>query len=152
MCVMVFFLMIRRPPSSTRTDTLLPYKTLFRSHERGFHRDRRTGPRRGGRRTASGMSDSAFKIRLVALVRKETRQMLRDRSNLLVGLLLPVALILLFGYGLSFDVKNAPVALVMDNNSAAVRDAVSGIGGSRCLVPVRVGGLPQAETLLRAGE
>src|SRR3546814_9175122 len=28
---MFFFLMIRRPPRSTRTDTLLPYTTLFRS-------------------------------------------------------------------------------------------------------------------------
>src|SRR3546814_15200920 len=27
-----FFLMIRRPPRSTRTDTLFPYTTLFRSH------------------------------------------------------------------------------------------------------------------------
>src|SRR3546814_12331763 len=30
-----FFLMIRRPPRSTRTDTLFPYTTLFRSVERG---------------------------------------------------------------------------------------------------------------------
>src|SRR3546814_9671577 len=29
--VYVFFLMIRRPPRSTRTDTLFPYTTLFRS-------------------------------------------------------------------------------------------------------------------------
>src|SRR3546814_16912799 len=29
--VVVFFLMIRRPPRSTRTDTLVPYTTLFRS-------------------------------------------------------------------------------------------------------------------------
>src|SRR3546814_3347484 len=28
-----FFLMIRRPPRSTRTDTLFPYTTLFRSYE-----------------------------------------------------------------------------------------------------------------------
>src|SRR3546814_20520022 len=27
----LFFLMIRRPPRSTRTDTLFPYTTLFRS-------------------------------------------------------------------------------------------------------------------------
>src|SRR3546814_2840150 len=40
-----FFLMIRRPPRSTRTDTLFPYTTLFRSgrlrvrlHPRGLHR------------------------------------------------------------------------------------------------------------------
>src|SRR3546814_13262594 len=31
--VILFFLMIRRPPRSTRTDTLFPYTTLFRSEE-----------------------------------------------------------------------------------------------------------------------
>src|SRR3546814_11578870 len=31
MLVLFFFLMIRRPPRSTRTDTLFPYTTLFRS-------------------------------------------------------------------------------------------------------------------------
>src|SRR3546814_20571511 len=30
-CVYIFFLMVRRPPQSTRTDTLFPYTTLFRS-------------------------------------------------------------------------------------------------------------------------
>src|SRR3546814_15470364 len=29
--IIVFFLMLRRPPRSTRTDTLFPYPTLFRS-------------------------------------------------------------------------------------------------------------------------
>src|SRR3546814_5838891 len=33
MLLFVFFLMIRRPPRSTRTDTLSPYTTLFRSGE-----------------------------------------------------------------------------------------------------------------------
>src|SRR3546814_18203699 len=31
-CFPFFFLMIPRPPRSTRTDTLFPYTTLFRSH------------------------------------------------------------------------------------------------------------------------
>src|SRR3546814_2770054 len=31
--IFIFFLMIRRPPRSTRTDTLFPYTTLFRSCE-----------------------------------------------------------------------------------------------------------------------
>src|SRR3546814_16349158 len=31
--VACFFLMIRRPPRSTRTDTLFPYTTLFRSED-----------------------------------------------------------------------------------------------------------------------
>src|SRR3546814_16989641 len=40
--VLCFFLMIRRPPRSTRTDTLFPYTTLFRSIV-GFQRDVRDG-------------------------------------------------------------------------------------------------------------
>src|SRR3546814_16340183 len=49
--VCLFFLMIRRPPRSTRTDTLFPYTTLFRSPvqpgvsfavPRGLHRDARS--------------------------------------------------------------------------------------------------------------
>src|SRR3546814_10804653 len=32
--IVIFFLMIRRPPRSTRTDTLFPYPTLFRSRLR----------------------------------------------------------------------------------------------------------------------
>src|SRR3546814_14180293 len=39
--------MIRRPPRSTRTDTLFPYTTLFRSHEKG---DRHAGRRSVDRR------------------------------------------------------------------------------------------------------
>src|SRR3546814_6687398 len=44
--LLFFFLMIRRPPRSTRTDTLFPYTTLFRSEDgcgRGplRHRQRR---------------------------------------------------------------------------------------------------------------
>src|SRR3546814_20892488 len=45
-----FFLMIRRPPRSTRTDTLFPYTTLFRSrchYHHSFDSDR--GPVRPGR-------------------------------------------------------------------------------------------------------
>src|SRR3546814_15920010 len=34
---MFFFLMIRRPPISTRTDTLFPYTTLFRSSRSSEH-------------------------------------------------------------------------------------------------------------------
>src|SRR3546814_12502074 len=44
-CVFVF-LMIRRPPRSTRTDTLFPYTTLFRSRRQDRQKGRfsRTGP------------------------------------------------------------------------------------------------------------
>src|SRR3546814_3933801 len=57
-CTVFFFLMIRRPPRSTRTDTLFPYTTLFRSQEvqrqqqqdDRHHLDRDLGQREVGRR------------------------------------------------------------------------------------------------------
>src|SRR3546814_3235138 len=52
MFIFFCFLMIRRPPRSTRTDTLFPYTTLFRS---GAGRWRDGGPGAGlARRTAAG--------------------------------------------------------------------------------------------------
>src|SRR3546814_5256384 len=47
-----FFLMIRRPPRSTRTDTLFPYTTLFRSSLRSALVCQGSDPRRS-RQTAS---------------------------------------------------------------------------------------------------
>src|SRR3546814_14148960 len=49
--VILFFLMIRRPPRSTRTDTLFPYTTLFRSRA-GDADHRRAGIRRPRRQRA----------------------------------------------------------------------------------------------------
>src|SRR3546814_7423724 len=45
--LLVFFLMIRRPPRSTRTDTLFPYTTLFRSALHRFSTARFAGCRKG---------------------------------------------------------------------------------------------------------
>src|SRR3546814_9160696 len=46
--VLIFFLMIRRPPKSTRTDTLFPYTTLFRSTSLTVYPDRPNRPRDSG--------------------------------------------------------------------------------------------------------
>ncbi|MDR1162862.1 MAG: ABC transporter permease [Candidatus Accumulibacter sp.] len=93
-----------------------------------------------------------FVRRFVALLRKETRQVLRDRSNLAVGLLLPVALILLFGYGLSFDVMNAPIAVVMEDRSPTAREVVEGLRGTEYLAPVFASDMAEAKRLMRAHE
>jgi ABC-2 type transport system permease protein len=92
---------------------------------------------------------SGFRLRLTALVRKETRQLLRDRSNLAVGLLLPLALILLFGYGLSLDVTDAPVAVVMDDRSPVAQEVIAGLRGSAFIAPVWAANMPEAVQALR---
>src|SRR3546814_12791844 len=50
--------MIRRPPRSTRTDTLFPYTTLFRSRRSRYHRHPRP-PREGGPDAVAGGRERA---------------------------------------------------------------------------------------------
>ncbi len=78
--------------------------------------------------------------------------MLRDRSNLIVGLLLPVTLILLFGYGLSFDVKNARVTVVLEDSSPTARQTVAGLQGTPYIAPVWVRTMEDAEQRMRQGK
>ena len=67
-------------------------------------------------------SISAKRQRVWSLVRKESRQIVRDPSSISIGIVLPVVLILLFGYGLSLDVMNAPVAVVLEDLSPAATE------------------------------
>ncbi len=98
----------------------------------------------GGVITAHG----GFWRRLFALTRKEARQLLRDRSNVAIGLVLPVLLIVLFGYGISLDVKDARVALVVDDHSPAVVELLSGLRGSSYITPVTEPSMQSAERAL----
>jgi ABC-2 type transport system permease protein len=97
-------------------------------------------------------AQSGFVRRLVALVRKETLQLVRDRSNLALGILLPAVMTLLFGYGLSLDVKNAPVAVVIEDPSPTARDATSGLALSPYIAPHYVVSMHAAEGLMREGK
>jgi ABC-2 type transport system permease protein len=56
--------------------------------------------------------------RIFALLRKETWQIFRDPSSVAIGVVLPMIAILLLGYGLSLDVKNVEVAVVLEDHSA----------------------------------
>ena len=95
------------------------------------------------------MPDSGFSRRLRALVRKEFLQLGRDRSSLLLGVFLPLLLILLIGYGISLDVKNVPIAVVLEDASPVARRAVSFLDGSDYFSPYYVMSLKEGESLLR---
>jgi ABC-2 type transport system permease protein len=56
--------------------------------------------------------------RIMALTRKETRQILRDPSSIAIGIAFPLMMILLFGYGLSLDVTKVSVAVIDDSDSS----------------------------------
>ena len=94
----------------------------------------------------------AFLRRLVALTVKELRQISRDPSSIMIGLVLPIILILIFGYGLSLDVNNVPIAVVMEHSTPLSRELLSGLNGSRYFSPRYVASMHEAEELLNRRE
>jgi ABC-2 type transport system permease protein len=99
---------------------------------------------------STGTARSGFWGRLLALTRKEVRQLWRDTSNLAIGIVLPAVLILLFGYGISLDVRNVPVAVVLEDASPTAIDALSGLRLSPYLTQINVYSMKEAERLLSA--
>lgn len=91
-----------------------------------------------------------FLRRVRALTRKEFLQLSRDKGSLAIGIFLPILLIFIFGYGMSLDVRDAPVALVLDAPSPEAIEAVSGLSLSPAISAQRVASMREAERLLTA--
>ena len=75
------------------------------------------------------MKDWSAKLRRIrALTFKEMRQIFRDPSSIAIGIVFPLMMILLFGYGLSLDVNRVSVAVVDEDASS---DSAALIGAFR---------------------
>lgn len=62
--------------------------------------------------------------RFLSFVKKESLHILRDKRTLLVVLIIPVVLMLLFGFAMTTEVNNVDVAVVAPHRTDAVRSAV----------------------------
>jgi len=69
--------------------------------------------------------------RLLALVRKETLQAVRDPSAILIAFVLPVILLLLFAFAVSLDVRDVRLGLVLESDSAAAQSLAAAFSGTR---------------------
>jgi ABC-2 type transport system permease protein len=68
------------------------------------------------------------RVRAVAL--KEIKEIYRDKLYLAMALLVPLLVLILFGYGLALDVKNIPFAVLDQNRSSLSREYVERLGRS----------------------
>ena len=59
--------------------------------------------------------------RVLAFARKETLEIVRDPITVWIAVFMPLVILFLFGYALSFDVENAPLIIVDHDKSAASR-------------------------------
>jgi ABC-2 type transport system permease protein len=66
---------------------------------------------------------AASRMRLRGMIRKESLQIVRDPSSIAIAFIMPLVLLVLFGYGVSLDARHIPLAMVVeqpDANSASL--------------------------------
>ncbi|MGA7800243.1 MAG: ABC transporter permease [Gammaproteobacteria bacterium] len=90
--------------------------------------------------------------RLRGLVRKEFLQILRDPSSIAIAFVMPVVLLLLFGYGVSLDAEHVPIALVVDHPTAETSDFIGAFSDSRYFAPVQLPDMHAAQQALLKGQ
>jgi len=69
--------------------------------------------------------------RIFPLLKKETLHILRDPRSLYLALGLPIIMLILFGYAITFDVKNVPVGAVDLDRTVLSRDLLSRLEASQ---------------------
>jgi ABC-2 type transport system permease protein len=101
--------------------------------------------------TATDLRDTGLRAkgrRVASLVKKEARQIVRDPSSIAIGIVLPVMLILLFGYALSLDVLHVPIAVVLEDPSPAATELAAGFELSQYFDARLMTSMPEAEKLM----
>ena len=66
----------------------------------------------------------------IAFVKKEFCHILRDRRTMLILLVMPVAQIILFGFAITTEVKNTPIAILDPSEDAATRQITERLAAS----------------------
>ena len=70
-------------------------------------------------------------LRVWAITRKEFIHIVRDPRSLAMAIAMPLFLLLLYGYALTLDVDNVPLAVWDQSETPASREFISGLDGSR---------------------
>ncbi len=68
--------------------------------------------------------------RIVAISKKEIKQLIRDKRMMFVLFFFPVFLLIIFGYAVNFDVENIKIAVQDKDKSALSRDLINTISSS----------------------
>ncbi len=89
-------------------------------------------------------------MRLRGLLRKESLQILRDPSSIAIAFVMPVVLLLIFGYGVSLDAKRIPLALVVEQPDRDTASFTAGFFQSPYFVPIRLSTVQEADAAMQA--
>jgi ABC-2 type transport system permease protein len=90
-------------------------------------------------------------MRLRGLMRKEFLQIIRDPSSIAIAFLMPLFLLLLFGYGVSLDSEHIPLALVVEQPDGDTASFTAAFRNSRYFTLAVYANSHAAEEALLAG-
>jgi ABC-2 type transport system permease protein len=100
----------------------------------------------------AGERPGSGRMRLRGLMRKEFLQIVRDPSSIAIAFLMPLFLLLLFGYGVSLDSERLPLALVVEQPDADAASFTAGFQESRYFLPAYYVSMHEAEQAMLAGQ
>jgi ABC-2 type transport system permease protein len=90
-------------------------------------------------------------MRLRGMIRKEALQIVRDPSSIAIAFVLPLILLILFGFGVSLDAQHVPVALVVESPSAQTASFTASFAQSPYFRPVFFADIRRAESAMMRG-
>ncbi|HEU5401313.1 MAG TPA: ABC transporter permease [Terriglobales bacterium] len=91
--------------------------------------------------------------RFIAVAKKEIVQVLRDSRSLIIVLIMPVILVMLFGYGVNLDQKHIPIYVYDQEGSQQSQGLLKNFQASQYFNVVQVvNGYPQLKRALDAGD
>jgi ABC-2 type transport system permease protein len=97
---------------------------------------------------AKMMRTGLFLMRMQGILRKEMLQILRDPSSIALAIVLPIALLFIFGYGVTLDAENVPIAIVNSDAGSAARDLAARFDLSPNFEVVRLSSMSEATKML----
>ena len=74
---------------------------------------------------------SASLLRIAGLIRKEFILIIRDRGTIAMLIILPIMLLIIFGFAINLDPKHLPTAIISYDHSPLTRAFISNLQTSR---------------------
>ena len=92
------------------------------------------------------------RLRLRGLLRKESQEIVRDPSSLLISVVLPLLLLFLYGYGVSLDMNHLSIGVVLEETSPEAISFTKALSDSPYLDVTVVRHRKEMENKLLAGD
>lgn len=93
-----------------------------------------------------------FLMRMRGILRKETLQILRDPSSIALSIVMPMALLFIFGYGVTLDAEHVPIAIVSDDTGPMAGDLIARFDLSPHFTTTRLKSMTEATELINRRE